>query len=153
MLASGAALAPGDENWDGAFGSPGMNADVCALAVSGTTLYAGGYFTTAGGVSAKNIAKWDGTSWSPLASDMTFLWDPVVDALAISRTDLYAGGDFYTVDGVIATYIAKWDGSAWSALGAGVNSTVYALETDGSDPHAGGEFWEAGGVSAEKIAK
>ena len=33
-----------------------------ALAVSGTNLYAGGSFTTAGGVLATNIAKWDGSS-------------------------------------------------------------------------------------------
>ena len=32
------------------------------------SLYAGGGFTTAGGVAANNIAKWDGTtsSWSAL---------------------------------------------------------------------------------------
>ena len=44
----------------------GMNAPVFALAVNGTDVYAGGYFTTAGGVSANGIAKWDGTTWAPL---------------------------------------------------------------------------------------
>ena len=41
---------------------------VCALAVSGTNLYAGGNFTTAGGVPANYIAKWDGSAWSALGS-------------------------------------------------------------------------------------
>jgi hypothetical protein len=27
-------------------------------------LYVGGYFTTAGGIPANNIAKWNGNSWS-----------------------------------------------------------------------------------------
>ena len=51
--------------WDGsswsALGS-GMDDDVSALAVSGSTLYAGGHFTTAGGVPANHIAAWDGSS-------------------------------------------------------------------------------------------
>ena len=37
---------------------------VIALAVSGSDLYAGGYFTTAGGSAANYIAKWNGSSWS-----------------------------------------------------------------------------------------
>ena len=43
-----------------------MQLSVYALAVSGMDVYAGGDFTTAGGVSASRIAKWDGTSWSAL---------------------------------------------------------------------------------------
>ena len=39
-----------------------------ALAVSGTNLYAGGDFTTAGGVPANHIAKWNGSAWSALGS-------------------------------------------------------------------------------------
>ena len=86
--------------------------------MSGTNLYAGGYFTTAGGVTANYIAKWNGSAWSALGSGMG--GDPVY-ALAVSGTNLYAGGDFTTAGGVSANYIAKWDGSAWSALGSGMD--------------------------------
>src|SRR5262249_37765159 len=52
----------------------GMNNTVLALAVfddgTGPALYAGGYFTEAGGVQVNHIAKWDGTQWSPLGSGM-----------------------------------------------------------------------------------
>jgi hypothetical protein len=44
--------------------------DVSALAVSGSTLYAGGDFTTAGGSAANYIAQWNGSSWSALGSGM-----------------------------------------------------------------------------------
>ena len=116
--------------WDGsawsALGS-GMGGQsigwVNALAVSGTNLYAGGSFTTAGGVPANYIAKWDGSAWSALGSGIS---GPNglggVNALAVSGTNLYAGGWFTTAGGVPATNIAKWDGSAWSALGSGMGS-------------------------------
>ena len=55
-----------DANW-APLGS-GMNGSVYSLAVSGGNLYAGGQFTMAGGVSATNIAEWNGNSWSALGS-------------------------------------------------------------------------------------
>jgi hypothetical protein len=47
-----------DSDWIG-LGS-GVNGQVLALAVSGSNLYVGGIFTTAGGVPATNIAVWNG---------------------------------------------------------------------------------------------
>jgi hypothetical protein len=130
-------------------GVGGFNSPVCALAVSGTNLYAGGYFTNAGGVAATNIAEWDGTAWSALGSGI----NGQVYALAVIGTDLYAGGLFTTAGGVSANYIAKWDGSAWSALGSGMNNQVLALAVSGTDLYAGGYFTTAGGVPASRIAK
>ena len=58
--------------WDGANWSAlgsGMNRTVYALAVDGAgDLYAGGDFTTAGGVSANYIAKWNGSAGRPWAA-------------------------------------------------------------------------------------
>jgi hypothetical protein len=47
--------------------SGGSYPPVAALAVAGSgKVYAGGGFTTAAGVSAYSIARWDGASWAAL---------------------------------------------------------------------------------------
>ncbi len=140
-------------NWS-ALGSgiPGLTADagyVSDLVVSGGDLYAGGWFTNAGGVSANNIARWNGSTWSALGSGL----DYIVIALAISGSNLYAGGDFTTAGGLPANYIAKWNGQSWSALGSGMDDRVYSLALLGSNVYAGGYFETAGGVSATNIAR
>ena len=109
---------------------------------SGSDLYAGGFFTTAGGSPANYIAKWNGTNWSALGSGM----DRPVFAFAASGTDLYAAGDG-------PADVAKWNGSNWSALGPGMNNAVHALAVSGSDVYAGGYFTTAGGNPANYIAK
>ncbi|HEY5914810.1 MAG TPA: hypothetical protein VJA21_29825, partial [Verrucomicrobiae bacterium] len=122
---------------------------VGALAVSGSNLYAGGWFTGAGGNAANNIAMWNGSAWSALGSGISGR----VLALAVSGTDLYAGGLFTTAGGSPANYIAKWDGSAWSPLGLGMDSCVNALAVSGSCLYAGGFFTNAGGRVVNYIAK
>ena len=130
-------------------GIGGSYPSVSALAVSGSTLYAGGEFTTAGGSTATNIAQWNGSSWSPLGSGM----DGTVSALAVSGGTLYAGGNFTTAGGSAANYIAQWNGSSWAALGSGINHDVEALAVSGSTLYAGGYFTTAGGSAANDIAQ
>src|SRR2546426_3380503 len=101
-----------------------MNDGVLALAVSGSDLYAGGEFTTAGGSAANYIAKWNGSSWAALGSGID---SGLVSALAVSGSDLYAGGYFGSAGGSAANSIAKWDGSSWTALGSGMNGGVGGL--------------------------
>ncbi|MEW6061288.1 MAG: hypothetical protein AB1600_05025, partial [Bacteroidota bacterium] len=102
-----------DDNdyWNGSFSNPnvGMNNQVFSLAVSGDTLYVGGWFSQIEGVTRNYIAKWDGTNWSSLGSGM----NGYVTALAIKGSDLYAGGIFTTAGGVTVNHIAKWNGSSW----------------------------------------
>jgi hypothetical protein len=131
-----------------------MNSEgwVRALVVDGSgNLYAGGQFTTAGGVAANRIAKWNGSSWSALGTGM----DGTVYALALDPAgNLIAGGAFPKAGGLTTNYIAKWNGSNWSALGSGMNSGVLALAVDGSgNVYAGGNFTSAGGVGANRVAK
>ena len=128
---------------------------VSALAVSGSGLYAGGRFTTAGDVIANNIAKWNGSSWSPLGSGIGRVGElfSSVYALAVSGSDVYAGGTFTTAGGSPANYIAKWNGSSWSALGEGMNGDVMALALSGGELYAGGYFTTAGGKVSANVAR
>ena len=127
---------------------------VYALAWRGTSLYAGGVFTSIDGVSANRIARWNSTTgtWSPLG---TGVGNNVVHALVWGGPNLYAGGSFTSVNGVDeVNRIARWDGTTWHALGggSGMNNTVRALAWDGATLYAGGLFSTADGNSVNRIA-
>ncbi len=93
-----------------------MNNDVEALTVfddgAGPGLYAGGHFSTAGGALANGIAKWDGTTWTPLGSGMNVSSSRAVTSLTVfddgTGRALYAGGSFTTAGGIASRGIAKW---------------------------------------------
>jgi hypothetical protein len=111
-------------------------------------LVAGGVFTTAGGVAASRIARWDGTSWSPLGSGLGAALNDSVFALA-TRPDggLVAGGLFSSAAGSTVNHIARWNGATWVPLGSGMNNGVLALASlPSGDLVAGGQFTSAGGV-------
>src|SRR5688572_30084235 len=119
-----------------------MNNTVLALAVfddgGGAALYAGGAFTSAGGVPVGRPARWNGVSWSSVGGGVSGV-SPVVFVLATlddgSGSSLYAGGQFNAAGGVPASRIARWDGASWSALGGGMTGTVVhalAVHDDGS---------------------
>jgi len=132
----------------------GLNDEVDALSLSGSNLYAGGRFTSAGGVPAYYVAKWNGIEWSPVGSGV----DGYVYGLAVSGQDLYVGGGFARArnsSGVAVTVngIAKWNGTNWSALGSGLSGTAMALAFSGNSLYVGGDFTSAGGTAANNIAK
>src|SRR5262245_9049705 len=58
--------------------------------VSGSDVYVGGKFTTAGANPANYIAKWNGSSWSALGSGIRGGTYVAVDALEVMGSDLYA---------------------------------------------------------------
>ncbi|HRQ74426.1 MAG TPA: immunoglobulin domain-containing protein [Phycisphaerales bacterium] len=128
---------------------------------AGPALFVGGTFSSAGSVSARRVAKWDGKAWSALSSGMT--GTPLsVDALAVfndgSGSALFATGAFATAGGVAVANIAKWNGAAWSALGSGITGgkgAALAVFNDGRGEalYVGGDFTTAGGNAANRIAR
>jgi trimeric autotransporter adhesin len=145
----------------GVEGDPGFFGTVFTLTVfddgSGSALYAGGEFTTAGGIEARRIARWDGSNWSALGEGLIH-WPYALtvfdggDGLA-----LYAGGMFLMAGNVNVNFVAKWNGEEWSPVGDGMSGPVYALEAFddgfGTALYAGGEFSTAGGVNANNVAR
>ena len=138
----------------------GMDSSVIALAVSGSSLYLGGQFTTYRGVAAQRLAKIDLTSGN---LDTTFTqstgFGGRVHALDVSGSSLYVGGDFTTYRGAAANKLAKVDLASGNldttftqATGLGGRS-VYALAVSGSALYVGGEFTTYRGAAAQRLAK
>ena len=123
--------------------------------LSGTEiLYAGGDFHEIGGVPARRVAAWDGTSWSNLGGPGAG-FDGDVRAM-VTWDDghgpaLYVGGDH--------NQVAKWDGSSWSELNgrfdAGVRDLVVFDDGAGESLYALGafQFVDEGRIGVDHIAR
>jgi hypothetical protein len=144
----------------------GVNGGVEALAVVGNEVYVGGYFTSAGGVRANNVARFNTqtNTWSTLGTGSSNGVDSLVFALAVVGNEVYVGGEFTSAGGVRANGVARFNTqtNTWSTLGTGsqngvsvggVSGGVYALAVSGNEVYVGGRFTEAGGVSAICVAR
>ena len=129
----------------------GLTAVLALLALPNGDVVAGGLFTTAGGVPAGYIARWNGSSWSPLGSGTN---GPVNALRQLPDGDLVAGGAFTVAGGSNAPYLARWDGTAWSAMDTSLDAAVEALDLlpDG-DLVVAGRFTTAGGAAAARIVR
>lgn len=121
----------------------GNGTAVNAIAAAGNgDVYVGGVFTNAGGVTAHNIARWNGVNWFPVGNGIP----GTVSAIAVRGSEVFVGGTFTTnVSGGTAFNIAKWNGSTWSALPGIMNGTignfvVTAITVHNSDVYVGGNF-------------
>jgi hypothetical protein len=127
----------------------GMNDWVYASIIYNGELIVGGKFTSAGGVSANHIAKWDGTSWEPLGLGV----NGKVNALIEFNGSLVVAGEFTSAGGMDVNFIAQWDGTSWNDELGGVGSTVTSLAVFGNQLYAGGYFVEADNTPVNYIAK
>lgn len=134
-------------------GSPAPTAFALSECSNGDLLVAG-QFTTAGGVAANYVARWDGSTWSPLGTGVTgnaYAVAEMANGHVVVSGHLSVGGTFVGP--------AIWDGATWSVLGQGVThgmsttAITYALLVDGNGVWVGGAFTEPGDVGANGIAR
>ncbi len=145
----------------GTGGANGLNGTVNAILADGSDVYVGGSFTTAGGITARAVARWNGSSWSALGEGMFHTSTANVFSLAKLGGYLYACGVFTNAGGgVITRNIARWDGTKWESLGSGIGneaisgaSRATALTVWGNDLFVVGIFETAGVCDAEYIAR
>jgi trimeric autotransporter adhesin len=146
-------------SWDPQLGPGPFGIYIYTLAVSGPTIYAGGGFTSVGGVARHNIAginASDGnpTSFDPEASGAND--DGAVWAIAVDGTTIYVGGEFDTIGGQPRNYLAAVDATTGNANDFNPNAlggnTVYALTFDSETLYVGGSFPTFALVSSEGFA-
>jgi PKD repeat protein len=75
---------------------------VYSMQFVGSDLYVGGAFHTTGGISANNIARWNGSLWTPLGSGT----DAPVYALTIYNNKLCVGGSFVNAGAKVSRSVA-----------------------------------------------
>ncbi len=118
--------------WSPRFTLPGFDSAPRVIEGDGTVAYVGGYFEIAGGVRATGVARWDGSDWSSVGSNLY----GDVRALLADGGSLYAAGYLGLEPAGLALPfgVARWDGTAWQPVG---NIEPFyspcALARDGAD--------------------
>lgn len=128
--------------------NPDVNGEVRALAANGSTIYAGGTFSTVGGKAAKNIAAINAAGnrvWGGGAGG-------TVRAVRFANGRVFIGGVFLQVQGQhrdrLAALKATGQVTSWNPH---ANGAVYALVATGTRIFVGGAFTSIGGATAPHL--
>ena len=137
------------ENWDDRFFRTGMNAQVRTMHAKGDTLYVGGIFTKAGGITVNLIGRFDGRTWSAMGSGLSAQFNGVNDIDAFGSY-VYACDKFG---------LHRWDGTAWTQVGvigglpaSDLGTLAIAVDANGQ-VYMTGSFTSVNGVSANRVAR
>jgi len=133
-------------------GSP-LQGTVHALAISGTTIYVGGEFTSVSSTTRNRLAAvgiTDGalTSWNPNTNN-------TVETLAISGSTIYTSGSFTAVSGTTRNNLAAvgiTDGAltSWNPNASGTSAGPLVIS--GSTIYFGGSFTAVSGTTRNNLA-
>jgi hypothetical protein len=125
---------------------------IYALTASDSVIYAGGDFSSIGGMTRSGIAALDpvrgtATPWDPEANG-------AVASIVADGQTVFAGGGFTTIGGQARRYLAALDARTGLASGwdPSASDEVFAMAVDGSRVYAGGFFLQIGGQERHSIA-
>ena len=120
----------------------GLFGSINALAVlPDNSLVIAGSFTNAAGVTATNIARWDGTTWTPMGDGL----GARVNALTLlPNGDLLAAGIFTTSGLNNVTSVARWNGSAWTPYAPTSPNNINTILVVNNEVVVGGSFSSTG---------
>lgn len=119
---------------------------VTAMTIHNGELIVGGSFTSIAGVTAKNVARWNGTHWSALGTGV----QGSVYALASFQGALLAGSG---PGGSPSSILSRWDGTAWTPFIQATAGRVEAILARDDTLYVGGDFFEVNGVRSRYIAR
>lgn len=136
--------------WYQGFGYPGIDGTVLVTEINGDDFYVAGWFRHAGGVAARNLAKFDGETgqWSAVGPGASLV---EVHDILISGNQIYLAGRVE-----VANYshgVGVWDGSQWAAIGGEFDGLVHAIALHQGQLYATGAFTSIDGIPARGIAR
>lgn len=138
----------------------GPNMPVYTISLNGTSVYAGGMFTTYRGTAAVRFAKVDSTTGNldTVFTQVTGFAASTVLSSYVLGTSIYVGGNFTTYRGATALYLAKLDLTSGNldttfTQATGLNSQVNSIQSNGTDIYIGGSFATYRGSPAQGVAK
>jgi trimeric autotransporter adhesin len=123
---------------------------------SGTALYAGGAFASAGAVATKAIARWNGATWSAVGGGLSN------GVSAVASFDDGTGPALYASESIPSSpcpmfQVKRWNGTAWANAGQIFDCWVNDLRPidlgAGSSLYAAGTFTVVGGTSIVGVAR
>jgi trimeric autotransporter adhesin len=154
--------------WNGGVWGPfggGTVTNVSALIDYRGRMVAGGLFNQhlMGGVTANNIAAWNGVELSSFGSGMNstvFTLETFKYPGVTGDYELIAGGSFTVAGGLTSNFIARWAEDpisafpppAWQPMGVGFNNAVYAIKRHNGQTYAAGAFTSSSGA-VSRIAR
>ncbi len=112
-------------------------------------LYIGGQFDSAGGISSKWIARWNGAQWDSVGLGVN---GPIYAFMSFNN-NLYLSGTFDTVGSIIKTRVAKWNDTIFSSVDSGINGTCFTIDTFNRESYFGGWLDSAGNIYVNNIAR
>lgn len=133
--------------------NPGADGNVYSFVIAGPLVYAGGTFTSIGGLAREGLAALDAQTGAVTA------WDPkapgVVWSLALHDSIIFAAGQFTTIGDLPRRHLAAISARTGSALDWNRNfeGDVHVLRVADSKLYVGGGFTAIGGQPRSCVAR